>query len=255
MTLPVSVVMAVFNGRKFLPFQIASVLSQLEPQDELIVIDDTSSDGSGEWLATVNDSRLHVFVNPFNMGVIKSFERGFSLARHSILFLCDQDDVWLPEKRSKFINEFERDPQVLVVVSDAELIDAQGVVTAPSFMATRGGFKGGLWNTLIRNRYLGCAMAIRSELLSVALPIPASVPMHDMWLGGLGVAFGRISYIPVPLIQYRRHNSNVSPDKSQGWGLMLVWRIRIFTLWLHRIISRDLQLNNFQNSSVDESRK
>ena len=255
MSFPVSVVMAVFNGRKFLPVQVASVLSQLEPQDELLVIDDASSDGSREWLALVNDARLHVHVNPFNMGVIKSFERGFSLARHSILFLCDQDDVWLPGKRSSFVAEFERDSRVLVVVSDAELIDAQGVVTAPSFMATRGGFKGGVWNTLIRNRYLGCAMAIRRDLLSVALPIPDSVPMHDMWLGGLGAAFGKVSYIPVPLIQYRRHDSNVSPDKSQGWMQMLAWRIRLFTSWIYRIISRGFRLNNVKNSLVDDFRK
>jgi len=255
MSPPVSVVMAVFNGRKFLPVQIASVLSQLESQDELVVIDDASSDGSGEWLASVNDARVHVYVNPINTGVIKSFERGFSMARHSILFLCDQDDVWLPGKRSRFVAEFELDPQVLVVVSDAELIDAQGVVTAPSYMETRGGFKGGLWSTLIRNRYLGCAMAIRGELLSVALPIPASVPMHDMWLGGLGASFGRISYIPVPLIQYRRHDSNVSPDKSQGWLLMLVWRIRLFTFWVCRIISQGFRLNNLRDSLINNHKK
>lgn len=255
MIIPVSVVMAVFNGRKFLPAQLASVLSQLEPQDELLVIDDASSDGSGEWLASVNDTRLHVYINPFNMGVVKSFERGFSLARNSILFLCDQDDVWLPEKRSRFVAEFNRDPQVLVVLSDAEMIDAKGMVTAPSFMATRGGFEGGLWSTLIRNRYLGCAMAIRRELLSVALPIPASVPMHDMWLGGLGAAFGVIIYIPIPLIQYRRHNSNVSPDKSQGWVVMLVWRIRLLNLWIYRIISRKLRLNNFWKFFIDISKK
>lgn len=246
MSISVSVVMAVFNGRHFLPAQIDSILSQLEPQDELLVIDDGSFDGSGEWLASLDDSRIRVYVNPINTGVIKSFERGFSLAKHSILFLCDQDDIWLPEKRSRFVIEFERDPRVLVVVSDAELIDAQGVVIAPSFMEIRGGFNCSLLSTLIRNRYLGCAMAIRTELLSVALPIPNSVPMHDMWIGGLGSTFGKVIYIPIPLIQYRRHSNNVSPDKSQAWSLMLLWRIRLLSLWIYRIISRGFKLKTYK---------
>jgi len=57
------------------------------------------------------------------------------------------------------------------------------------------------------------------------------------------------------LIQYRRHGSNVSPDKSQGWILMLAWRIRLFGSWMLRIISRRFRLNNVKNFLVDDFRK
>lgn len=238
-----------------MPVQVASVLSQLEPQDELVIIDDASSDGSSEWLASVNDPRLHIHANPFNTGVVKSFERGFSLARHPVLFLCDQDDVWLPGKRSAFVAAFERDPRILVVVSDAELIDGHGVVTASSFMATRGGFRSGVWSTLVRNRYLGCSMAIRRELLSVALPIPSSVPMHDMWLGALGAALGKVSYIAAPLMQYRRHGSNVSPGQPQGWQRMLLWRVKLLSLLVHRVVSWVLRLHSPRALSMGSSEK
>lgn len=255
MKIPISVVMAVYNGRRFLPAQIVSVLAQLEPEDELVVIDDASSDDSIAWLVSLNDPRLQVHSNSSNLGVLGSFERGLSLARQPIVFLCDQDDVWLPGKRSAFVAAFERDPRILVVVSDAELIDGHGVVTASSFMATRGGFRSGVWSTLVRNRYLGCSMAIRSELLSVALPIPSSVPMHDMWLGALGAALGKVSYIAVPLMQYRRHGNNVSPGQSQGWQRMLLWRVKLLTLLVHRIVSWALRLHSSRALSIGDSGK
>lgn len=243
MSVSVSVVMTVYNGQRFLSAQVGSVLSQLEPQDELVIIDDASSDASMDLLSSIHDPRLCIYSNPVNLGVLRSFERGLLLSRHSILFLCDQDDVWLPGKRSAFVEAFERDPRILIVVSDAELIDAQGTVTAHSFMATRGGFRSSVWSTLIRNRYLGCAMALRRELLAAALPIPGSVPMHDMWFGALGSAIGRVSYIATPLIQYRRHGGNVSPGQSQGWLRMLRWRITLLMLLITRIFSYVFRLH------------
>jgi hypothetical protein len=120
-------------------------------------------------------------------------------------------------------------------VSDAQLIDASGNVTEPSFMATRGGFHGGIFSTLVRNRYLGCAMALRRELLFAALPIPRGVPMHDMWLGALGSLLGRVQYIPSPLIQYRRHGGNVSPARRQGWSRMLRWRLALIFALVGRL--------------------
>jgi len=227
MSTAISVVMATYNGSNFLPAQIASVLAQLTPEDELVVVDDASSDDTVDWLNSLSDSRLQIYENLSNLGVLESFERGLSLARKPIIFLCDQDDVWLPGKRATFVAAFERDPHILVVVSDAELINANGVVTAPSFMATRGGFSGSVLSTLIRNRYLGCSMALRRELLDLALPIPRWIPMHDMWLGAIGRIFGKTYYIPIPLMQYRRHGGNVSPASSQSFSRMLRWRLAL----------------------------
>ena len=223
----VSVVMATYNGKQYLAEQLSSVLAELLPDDELIIVDDGSQDGTLELLDSLESPAVRIVRNLTNAGVLATFERGLLLSSKEIIFLCDQDDVWLPGKRAAFVDAFERDPRTLVVVSDAQLIDASGSVTAPSFMATRGGFRGGISSTLVRNRYLGCAMALRCELLFAALPIPRSVPMHDMWLGALGSILGRVHYIPVPLMQYRRHGGNVSPSRRQGWSRMLRWRLAL----------------------------
>jgi hypothetical protein len=70
-------------------------------------------------------------------------------------------------------------------------------------------------------------MALRREVFMAALPIPRFVPMHDMWLGAVGCAAGRVYYIPLSLLQYRRHGGNVSPSTHQGWLKMLGWRVKL----------------------------
>lgn len=239
----VSVVMAVYNGERFLAAQVASVMAELHPDDELLVIDDASTDGSARWLARINDSRIRIVRHTENVGVRRSFEDGLRRARHEIVFLCDQDDIWLPGKRESVVAEFERNPRALIVVSDAEVIDAQDRVLAKSFMATRGGFKSRVWHTLTRNRYLGCAMAVRQELIDAALPIPATVPMHDMWLGAIGSVLGPVCYIDRPLIRYRRHGGNVSPSRRQSWPRMLRWRGALLRAVTERIASIALGLH------------
>jgi glycosyltransferase involved in cell wall biosynthesis len=223
----VSVVMATYNGKSYLAEQLSSVLAELLPDDELIIVDDGSQDGTLELLDSLKSPAVRVVRNLTNVGVFATFERGLLMSRKEIVFLCDQDDVWLTGKRAAFVAAFKRDPRTLVVISDAQLIDASGSLTASSYMATRGGFYGDVFSTLIRNRYLGCAMALRRELLDAALPIPRSVPMHDMWLGALGGILGRVHYISAPLMQYRRHGSNVSPSRRQGWLRMLHWRFSL----------------------------
>lgn len=220
----ISVVMAVHNGRPYLDEQLRSVIAELHPSDELIVVDDASTDGSPEWLASVADARLQLVRQRVNQGVRRTFENGLRLATKEFVFLCDHDDVWLPGKRQQFIDTFLANPRALVVVSDAQIIDAAGIVKTASFMASRGGFKRGLLPLLIRNRYLGCAMALRRSLLSAVLPIPRMAPMHDMWIGAIGDVLGDVHYLPTPLLLYRRHSSNVSPARHQGLARMLRWR-------------------------------
>jgi glycosyltransferase involved in cell wall biosynthesis len=231
----VSVVMATHNGLRFLPTQIASVLGQLRGSDELIVIDDASSDGTWQWLSDRPQPRVRLHRNARNLGVIGAFERALALARNPIVFLCDQDDVWLEGKRDAVVQTFERHANAMVVVSDAQVIDATGRIALDSFMHTRGGFRGSLASTLWRNRYLGCAMAVRREVAIAAAPIPRFVPMHDMWLGVVGRVLGGVRYLPQPLLQYRRHEGNVSPASRREWPRILAWRLQLLAALCQRL--------------------
>lgn len=233
---PVSVVMATYNGERFLSMQVESILADLKLQDELVIVDDASSDKTIDILRAVADPRICIVPRKINQGVRRTFEEAIRRASNEIIFLCDQDDIWLPGKRSAFLAAFAESPRCIVVISDAQVIGAEGAIVAQSFMKTRGGFRSNFFSTLMRNRYLGCAMAIRRSLLSTALPIPDSVPMHDMWLGSVGSLIGDVIYLPTPYIQYRRHDANLSPARRQSFARMLKWRIMMLLLISRRFV-------------------
>lgn len=233
----ISVVIAVYNGERFLMEQINSVLEDLVLGDELVVIDDGSMDSSLRLLEDLRSPYIRMHRNPVNLGVVASFERGLKLAVNDVVFLCDQDDIWLPGRRAIVMESFEQDDTVSLVLSDAEVIDEDGDVTNSSFMRSRGGFAAGVFSTIWRNRYLGCAMAMRRSVLVKAIPIPSYVPMHDMWFGLVGKLIGRVVYIPHPLIQYRRHGRNVSPSHRQPIWRMLHWRLCLIIAILTRFLS------------------
>ena len=244
----VSVVMAVYNGRRFLAEQLTSLLADLQPCDELIVVDDSSTDESFAMLQSLGDIRVKLVRNDSNQGVRRSFERGLRMATNEVIFLCDQDDLWRAGKRRAFLEAFDDDELCLVVISDASLIDAESRRIANSFMEGRGGFRSGFWSNVVRNRYLGCAMAVRRRLLTAALPIPSHVPMHDMWLGILGSRLGHVTYLPDSWIAYRRHGGNVTPSSRRGWGQMLVWRLQLLRALTIRLLALAL---NLHRSGID----
>lgn len=234
----ISVVMAVYNGRRFLPAQLQSIMEQLLPEDELVIVDDASTDDSVAFLRNLESPQIRLFTNLSNGGVMKTFERGLTLSNNDLVFLCDQDDLWLPGKRAAFVAVFQRDPGVTVVVSDAEIIDREDQIIERSFMATRGGFHGSVLDTLWRNRYLGCAMALRRSLLDAALPLPPQIPMHDMWFGILGRVTGRIAYLPTPYTRYRRHDVNATPSRSRFiLRHILRWRVSLLVALVQRLLA------------------
>lgn len=241
---PVSVAMAVYNGLPFLAEQLASVLSELRPEDELVIVDDHSTDGSLALLQSLVDLRLVLLTNEHNLGVRLTFERALSACTRQVVLLCDQDDIWIAGKRDALVKPFEQDPQCTVVVSDAEVIDGRGAILSRSFMASRGGFRGGWWSTLVKNRYLGCCMALRRDVVVLGLPIPHKAPMHDMWFGMLAVSCGRVHYLPQPYLQYRRHGKNVSPSSRAGVAKMLSWRWNLLVEVFRRLRHRSMNLAN-----------
>jgi glycosyltransferase involved in cell wall biosynthesis len=218
-----SVALAVFNGAQFLPQQLESLLVNLRPGDEIVAVDDASTDDSVTILESCPWPDLRIIRHDKNMGVFATFETALKAAKNDIIFLCDQDDVWLPGKRDAFVHEFEADADCKAVVSDVEIIDGKGTVLLESFMATRGGFKGDPVSTFSKNRFLGCAMALHCSILDLSLPVPRVVPMHDMWLGIMAGLSGNVRFIDKVLMQYRRHGANTSIGRT-GNALQIIWR-------------------------------
>jgi len=252
----VSVVLAAYNGEKFLQAQLESILTCLRAGDELVLVDDSSTDRTDEIIAGVNWPDVVVLRNPVNRGVRATFEIGLRRARGEIVFLSDQDDLWVHGKRDAVVAEFETDPRCTVVVSDATVIDAGGREIEPSFMRTRGGFREDFFGNFVRNRFLGCAMALRREVVQVALPIPMLVPMHDMWLGLVGSLMGSVRYLDRPYLKYRRHGGNLSPATRRGWVRMIAWRFGLLLAMAQGLLRpgfRDAILRVRRDRSVSQT--
>ena len=135
-----------------------------------------------------------------------NFENAILHANGDYIFLCDQDDIWLPDKIESmipFFNEFD------LVVSDCVVVDENLNVLNHSFfdkMHSRSGF----CKNFIKNTYLGCCMAFKNEILSYVLPFPDGIAMHDIWIGLSVELNGNSFFLHKPLMLYRRHGNNAS---------------------------------------------
>ncbi len=230
--------MATFNGEKYLKEQLDSILKQLSTNDELVVSDDGSTDGTLAILAEYaeKDARIKIFEGP-KKGLIANFGHAIEQTKGDIIFLADQDDVWLEGKVDKIAAYFETHPEQLVVVSDLVIVDSELNERHSSYFEYRQSKEGWL-NNLIRSHYIGAGMAFRSSLKKDILPIPIDVPMHDMWIGLLGGK--HVGFIRQPLTLYRRHDFNVSEIKTHSKIRQKIsWRLHLLKAlakrkWLRR---------------------
>lgn len=210
----VSVCMATYNGEKYIRRQLLSILSQLSPYDEVIISDDGSNDGTIDVITQLADRRIRLNKNTGRLGPLGNFEHAIRQARHGLVLLADQDDIWLPNKVKEVRLLLQTNDLVL---SDCQVVDENGKVIHKSFFKYRGSRPGFLYN-LYKNSYIGCCMAFRREVLEYVLPFPSQVHMHDWWIGLLVEAKGNVCFFSEPLIQYVRHGSNASPTGDGGYG-------------------------------------
>lgn len=229
----VSVCMATYNGARFLGEQIASVLPQLDENDELIVADDASRDGTVAILESLRDARMRILRQPRNAGVVKTFELALQEARGEIVFLCDQDDVWREDKVESVLAAFERSPEITLVLTNGELMDAQGRLLGV-MLHDGAQLPLGLTANFIKNRYQGSAMAFRREILDAALPFPNRIPMHDSWIGLVNALVGKAVYLPQSLVNYRRHEKNATSRDHGPFLRMLAQRWRLLAAVIRR---------------------
>ena len=212
----VSACMAAYNGAQFIDAQLKSILSQLNEEDELVIVDDCSQDNTVDRICQLDDRRIRLLRHTSNAGVVATFEDALRSATGDILFLCDDDDVWAPTKVRRFLDVFDARPEVGVVTSRVRLIDDRDAQLPDSRMNRDGKFLPGFWQNLFKNHYQGSAMAIRASLLGHVLPFPHRKSfLHDAWIGTRNdILGGEAVFIDEDLLYYRRHTKNVSNTKS-----------------------------------------
>ena len=168
----ISVCIATYNGARYIAEQLASILKQLSAEDEVVVSDDGSTDGTIDIVRSLNDRRIRIVDGPRRHSPTLNFEWALRNAKGEYIFLADQDDVWLEGKVTRCVEELQKCD---CVVSDARVTDSLLNTTSESLFQLMHVRRGRLSNLLWRNGYTGCCMAFKREVLSKALPFPSVV--------------------------------------------------------------------------------
>ncbi|MBF0423822.1 MAG: glycosyltransferase family 2 protein [Magnetococcales bacterium] len=217
-----SVAMCTYNGAAFLAQQLESIARQSLLPGELVVCDDGSRDGTREILREFQKNApfpVRITCNETNMGTVRNFEQAISQCRGKIVFLSDQDDLWHPDKVRLFMELFHADPDVTMIMTDAEVIDGHGrsrghtiwqsVQLTPKKQEMFR--RGRSLNVLVRSQLVfGSTMAFRKTSMDSSLyPFPAGF-FHDEWIALLHAGLGQIAILESPLTFYRVHEKNQS---------------------------------------------
>ncbi|MCM1523275.1 MAG: glycosyltransferase family 2 protein [Ruminococcus sp.] len=216
----VDILMAVYNGERFLREQIESVVSQSYTEWRLFICDDGSSDGSadiaeeyaerypGKIFAAVNGVPARSACGNF-MGMLRKSSAEY-------VMFCDQDDVWHEDKIAVTLDKMreieEGNPKKPVLIhTDLEIVDRELNVTAGSFMRYQGlkaRYKS-LNRLLCQNNITGCTVMVNRALADIVKDAPAEyMLMHDWWAGLAAAAFGEIGFVDRATVKYRQHGGN-----------------------------------------------
>jgi glycosyltransferase involved in cell wall biosynthesis len=214
------------NGARFVREQVESIVRQSVLPFEVVLSDDDSSDDTiGIAEAVFSDFlrtrpgvqiRLVVVRNVPPLGVTGNFERAISATTGELVVLCDQDDVWAPDRLAVAVERFVTQPDLLLLHGDARLVDGAGSPLGLTLFEALGVTEqerddvhgGNAFRALMRrNLVTGATTMFRRSLLNAAMPFPSQW-VHDEWLAAIAASMGRIDFLEQPLVDYRQHGAN-----------------------------------------------
>lgn len=219
----ISVALAAYKGEQYIAEQLDSILKQLGENDEIIVSDDYPQGKTRGEVLKFQDKRIR-YIEGKGEGVVKNFENALNACSGDVIFLCDQDDVWLPDKVECVMKEIQNGADL--VLHDAAVADSSLNITEPSYFAVHGS-NASFSGNIIRNSFVGCCMAFKKGTLLASLPFPKGLAMHDWWIALVAMKKKeKVVLLDKPLIKWRRHDSTVTGGKTSLWQ-KIKWRLNI----------------------------
>ena len=215
---PVDIVMATFNGERYLAQQLDSILNQTFSDWRLIVRDDGSTDGTLSILQSYAQrypDKIRILAPGPHLGPRGSFSALLAESTAAYTMFCDQDDVWVPSKIQESLRVMQQAERThsssvpLLVYTDLTVVDAELTIRDASFLHyQKSGPLTNFKSLLITNTIAGCTILINQRLRSLVGTIPDTVVMHDWWTGLVASAFGRVIFVPQATVLYRQHSRN-----------------------------------------------
>jgi len=224
----VGVVIATYNGEKFLNTQLQSIMSQKKRPEKIIIVDDCSIDKTTDIIKETAKLFPDLFIyikNEQNLGAKKTFEIGISACETDYIALCDQDDIWMPDKISELFALLEKNEDAKLCFHDLAMIDEQGNRLGRNFWeaapvneplpVTGNAARKRL--AALSNPVPGCTMFFSSDLKEFILPMPVSKWIgHDWWISAIAFFCANPVYVTEPLAFYRLH-----VNQTAGIGTVL----------------------------------
>lgn len=221
MSASISVVMATFNGEKFIKEQLETIISQTIQPEEIIICDDCSSDQTIKIIESLNNPLIKIYQNSTKIGVVENFKKGISLTKNgNFIALSDQDDVWFKYKLETLYNsisEFKESMISTIAYSDLTLVDSNKKVINKSF-----------WNELNHHNHVhnfatllfgnfvtGHSILMNSAMKKELLLKPNDTILHDVWIAFIAFGFGKAVIIDEPLAYYRQHQKNLNYNSKK----------------------------------------
>lgn len=232
----ISVAMAVYNGEKYLETQMDSILQQTMPADEIIIVDDCSTDGSVEIIQRYQKQhpQIRLFQNGSNLGYKRNFRKAIELCQGSLVFLCDQDDFWHKDKISVMVDIMESNPDIHVLASSFEFMNANGEVY--SVKPRKGMSNNNMYLKPVRkhdlvpvtfdefcshNYFQGCSMVLTKRAALSYLANWTDCLPHDWLIALLSSHDEGFYFLNIPLFYYRTHSQNTigvpKGKKAEEW--------------------------------------
>lgn len=231
----IDILLATYNGEKYVAEQIESILNQTYKNFNLIISDDCSKDNTINILKEYakRDERIILHLQEKNFGVVKNIEFLLKQVKNNLFMLSDQDDVWGKEKVEKTVEKLEKENADLVF-GDLEVVDKNLNTIYPSF----GDFM--LLNKKIKkyinsykvnylyNCVTGCTVLSKKRFIDKILPLPINSKflIHDHWIGLIVSLNGKLAYMPEKYIKYRQHGDNQVGTNKISHGFSRIGQVR-----------------------------
>ena len=212
----VSVVMSTYNGEKYIEEQLESLLRQTRKPDEVLILDDCSTDNTfhicqdfidrnslwGEWSITQNKK---------NIGWAENFHQGFDKAQGDIIFPCDQDDIWFDDKIERMVGIVEGDGNIgLLICGHIKQIEDGTHSSREDKTFTSAIIKLPFDSKVIYVDYPGCVYCFTKRFYKDIRDYCFEGYPHDAFLLRMGRLTEKAYYYDFPGIYWRRHLSNAT---------------------------------------------
>lgn len=260
----IHILMATYNGERYLPEQLASIAGQTEGQWKLHVRDDGSADGTWQMLqdfSAKHPGKVELARNGERLGAKENFARLLGEVQEPGDYaFCDQDDVWEPEKLEilqEKLRKLENRKEVLpaLVYSDAAVINQAGEVVSESFVGQTGVLlpEHRVMESLLLCNFVQGAAAMWNGRLQEILgrhAMPEEALMHDWWLALVAAGHGKIGYVPEKLSRYRQHGDNVVGGfDRQAWHGTVRRKLR--TGRIRRLVESNHQMLDLRRQQAE----